>query len=258
MTRVPILMPTLLLVAAAGGCVHRPVGATTPHVPGIRIISRAQAVRLGLQGRPRDFRFGDNQDGTKLVLDFLDEARRAGGRYVSDIRIILISEREGAPVSCETRLAPRSETKQEALVPKVIPGRTEVRHVLKPVTRTVTEYRYRCRSQTRPVTSYQTTYQSRYDYASKSYRSVPVTRPVTRYEHRNECRSEPVTRVVTRYEYQLETKYIPPRLTYLSANYTDFNLIETRPVCSRAGAPTGGGRLPHRITGTVYFQEVPK
>jgi hypothetical protein len=255
--RDPVLLPALALVALSG-CVRHPVGATTPHVPGIRIISRAQASTLGLRGRPREFRFGPNQDGTKLVLDFLDEAKRAGGLYVSDIRIILTTRRQGAPVSCETRLSPRSEIKQEALVPKVIPGRTETRHVLKPVTRMVTEHRYRCRSVSRPVTSYQTTYQSRYDYASKSYRSVPVTRPVTRYQHRNECRTVPVTRTVTRYEYQLETKYIPPRLTYLSANYTDFNLIETRPVCSRAGAAEGGGgRLPHRISGTVYYQEAP-
>lgn len=258
MVRSLILLSALVLVTLSG-CVRRPIGAATPHVPGIRIISRVQADKLGLRGRPREFRFGANQDGTKLVLDFLDEAKRAGGRYVSDIRIILRTMKKDAPVSCETRLAPRSEVKQEALVPKVIPGRTETRYVLKPVTRTVTEYSYRCRGVSKPVTSYQTTYQSRYDSASKSYRSVPVTRPVTRYEYRNECRNEPVTRTVTRYEHQMETKYIPPRVTYLSANYTDFNLIETRPVCSNLRAPARpGGRLPHRITGTVFFQEAPK
>jgi hypothetical protein len=248
-------MLSAALVAQAG-CVRRQVGDTTPHVPGIRIITRAQAARLGLRGRPREFRFGANQDGTKLVLDFLEETKRAGGRYVSDIRIQLVTEREGQRLSCETRLVPHSENKLEALVPHWTPARTETRTVLKPVTRTVTEYRYRCRYVSRPVTRYESHYEYRYDYTSRTSRSVPVTRPVTRYESRNECRSEPVTRTVTRYEHQLETRYIPPRLTYLSAHYTDFDLIETRPVCSPAAAPPAAGqRLPHRIVGTVYLNE---
>lgn len=235
-------------------CAHpqRPVGHETPHVPGIRIIMRAQADKLGLKGAKRELRFGDKQDGTKLVLDFLEEAKRAGSKYVSDICIILVTRRDGKLVSCETRLTPFAK-KESYKVPHQTPARTEQRVVSRPVTRTVTEYQYQCRMVSRPVTRMQTTYQYQYDYASKSSRSVPVTRMVTSYEHRNDCRSVPVTRTVTRYEHQLETKYIPPRLTYLSAHYTDFDLIESMPSCEPVpNGPARGGKLPHRLVGIVY------
>jgi hypothetical protein len=246
-----------LLVSLPLACAHPqhgPVGHATPHVPGIRIVKPEQALKLGLKGARFDLPFGDNQDGTKLVLDFLDEAKRAGARYVSDIRIVLVTWKGGGAIACETRLLPFVQ-KDAEIVPHQTPARVETRSVMKPVTRTVTEYQYRCHPVTRPVTRMETTYQYQYDYASKSSRSVPVTRMVTHYEHRSECRSEPVTRTVTRYEHQLETKYIPPSLTYLKAHYTDFDLIESRPVCTPTAASAARQRLPHRVTGTIYVDK---
>lgn len=243
-------MAPILLLAS---CAHAPPPGHEPiHVPGIRIIRASQAGALKLRATLFELRFGPRQDGTKLVLDFLDNARQAGARFVSGIRIELVSERGGRRVACVTRLLPHSK-RQHYKVPHQIPGRTETRHVLKPVTRTVTEYQYRCRMVSRPVTRYETRYESRYDYSSKSYRTTPVNRSVTRTEYKNECRSEPVTRTVTRYEYQMETKYIPPRLTYLSAHYTDFDLMESPPTCAPAPAMAAGRRQPHRIVGTIYL-----
>lgn len=246
---------SVALAVTLAGCVVRTApdaghaGHETAVVPGIRIIRAEDAAERGLQGKPFSFPFGDNQDGTKLVLDFLAEAKQTGAQAVSDIRIILHTARRGQPMACETALRPFSKD-YSYTVPQQRPGRTETRQVLKPVTKTVTEQEYRCQMVSRPVTRYETTYQSQYDYISKSYRTVPQTRSVTRYEYKNECHYQPVTRSVTRYEYQTETHYIPPKVEYISAHYTDFNLIESRPRCQEAQPPDGP--LPHRITGTIY------
>jgi len=238
------------LAGCAYGVAGRLPGSESPHVPGIRIVRAEQAASLKLQGQPHELRFGDRQDGTKLVLDFLEEAKRAGARYVSNLKIELHSVKEGRALLCTTELLPITQPGSE-VVPHLQPGRTETRSVMKPVTQTVTEYSYQCRMTMQPVTRMETTYQYQYDYASKSSRSVPVTRMVTSYQSRNECSMVPVTRTVTRYEHQLETRFIPPSLTHLRAHYSDFDMVEGKPRCVPAAAGPST-RLPHRILGTLY------
>ena len=252
MTRLPLTLCALPLLACVSARSAGPLGHAPPHVPKIRIIEGGQARERGLKGRTFELPFGDNQDGTKLVLDFLDEAHRAGATHVSDIRIVLVT-RGARPRRCSTRLLPFAK-RHDYKVPHVIPGRTEQRSVMRPVTQTVTEYQQQCRMVSHPVTRTVTNYQYQYDYASRSSRSVPVTRTVTSYEYRNECHSVPVTRTVTRYEHQLETRYIPPQLTYIAAHFTDFDLIESRPECEPAADP-GDVKLLHRITGLIYTVE---
>jgi hypothetical protein len=247
--------PCLLLCITLTGCVHgasgRPVGGETPHVPGIRIIRADQAAALKVQGQPLEFPFGDRQDGTKLVLDFLEEAKRAGARYVSDIRIELRTARDGRSLDCVTELLPISQPGSE-VVPHEQPGRVETRTVMRPVTQTVTEYTYQCRMTMQPVTRMETSYQYQYDYASRTSRSVPVTRMVTSYQSRNDCSMVPVTRTVTRYEHQIETRFIPPSLVYLRTHYSDFDMVESKPRCRPAQALQAGARLSHRIVGIMY------
>lgn len=248
-----IMLPMLVGFALlSASCVVRragPLGHEAPHVSGIRIVEAAAAEARGLRGERFDFPFGDNQDGTKLVIDYLAAARTKGASYVSDIRIVLAQPTQ----RCETRLIPLVR-KQTYLVPKRVPGRTVRTRVQRPVTRTVTEQKYECRSVSRPVTRYETRYESSYDYSSKSYRSRPVSRSVTRYETKQECRHRPVTRTVTRYEYQYKTRYIPPKLIYLKGRYTDFDMVESRPICRPATGLGVAGRSssPHRITGVIY------
>jgi len=248
--------PASLLIALAlastscGATRRRRLGHEPPHVKGIRIIDGATARREKLVGQRHVLRFGRNQDGTQLVLDFLEQAKRAGARYVSDIRIELAVKRRGERRRCSTRLVPFPRG-MRVPVKHTIPGRTVTRRVPKLVTRTVTEQVYVCRSVSRPVTRYVTRYESRYDYSSRSYRSVPVSRAETRYESRQQCRHQPRTRTVSRYEYQLQTRYIPPQVRIIAKRFTDMDLLESKPVCTLS-AEKGATRLPHRIVGTIY------
>ncbi|MCK5799078.1 MAG: hypothetical protein KAI47_17920 [Deltaproteobacteria bacterium] len=242
--------------ALRGGGRSAALGHESPFVKGIRIVRAKTARHEGLVGHEEELRFGANQDGTRLILDFLERAHRRGGRYVSDIRIELAVSRGGKDLRCQTKLVPFARGMKVPVKVRT-PGHTVTTMVMKPVTRTVTENHYECRSVMRPVNRMVTRYEYRYDYSTKSSRSVPVMRNETRYESRQECKTVTRTRMVTRYEYQYKTKYIPPKVSIIAKHFTDFDLLESKPVCQPRikGAPPASGSLPpppHRIIAIVY------
>jgi hypothetical protein len=108
-------------------------------------------------------------------------------------------------------------------------ARTETHSHTVPTQKMVTRYEYRCHMVSRPVTRSETSYESEYDYVSKSTRMVPRTRMVTHYESQNECRSEPVTVSETHYETKTETRYIPPQQHVTTIYDKDTVLIEAEP-----------------------------
>lgn len=277
-TRAMIALGVMSLGFAAGCAIARapggpmraaesPVGHRTPYVKRVRIIELATARKLGLHGREQELRFGPKQDGTALVLDFLERAQRRGARYVSDIRIELAVPRGGQPALCATRLLPFARG-MRVPVTHTTPGHIEQRMVPKLVTRTVNESVSDCKSESHPVTRYETRYEthyetrytSQYDYSCRCSRmvshSVPVSRsrtvPVTHYETRYVCRQRPVTRLVTRYEHQLVTRFIPPRTQIIAKHFTDFDLVQATPQCRPLDSGARGGARPHRIVGIVY------
>jgi hypothetical protein len=275
------------------GC-EPPVGYEDPRVPGVAVVNAPEVQKKdvreenivvaadvartkGLASRDEVQSFGPDQDGTKLIVDFLAKARERGARYVSDIAIYFATTQEQKPVECKVAVYPADtvvpvETPAHTtLVPTQVPVMrlvTEQEYrchfVSKPVTHTETQYEQRCHMVSKPVTRYETTYTTQYDFATKSSRSVPQSRPVTHYESQNECRSEPVmkqvmrsemqnqcafepvTHNVTRYEFQLAMHYVPARLDYVQQK----KLAQTDPVCyalASDDAPKG-----NRIEAKIY------
>jgi hypothetical protein len=216
----------LLSFVITAGCAHV-AGYENSKVEGIKVLKSTQAASLA-EYTPQGFEhsFAKGEDSTKAVIDFLANAKKAGADYVSDIKISIVTDKE----SCATLLVPEEEIKSNPVI-KTTSGRTETSYVLKPVTRTVTENEYRCQMVQKPVQSSETYYDQQYDSYSKSSRSVPRTRYVTRYESQNDCRYTPVTKTATRYEYEWESHYIPPKTEYLSENYSEWKLLESEPTC---------------------------
>jgi hypothetical protein len=81
----------------------------------------------------------------------------------------------------------------------------------------------------KPVTRTETYYEYKYDYVTKTSRSMPATRTVTRYELQNECRMAPVMKHETSYETKTETRYIPPSSHVTKTYSKDTVLIEVEP-----------------------------
>ncbi|WP_338267166.1 hypothetical protein [Corallococcus caeni] len=216
------------------------------------LTTKEEAAASGFKPWKLAVAFGAQQDGTQLLLDFMKRAEAAGGRYVSDVHIVLVSDQDGEPVECRTEIVPESSVEIGRTLQST-PGRTEMRHHMVPVTKTVFENQFQCRSVTEPRTVSETYYDHQYDASSKTTRSVPRTRMVTRFESRQKCGLVPMMRTVTRFEYQFRSEYIPPRLELVSRQYTRWSLKETLPACAPSSPQTGASpSMPHRIEGEVY------
>ncbi|WP_223643657.1 hypothetical protein [Corallococcus sp. EGB] len=216
------------------------------------LTTRDEAAASGLKPWKLAVAFGARRDGTQLLLDFMKRAEAAGGRYVSDVRIVLASDQDGEPVECLTEIVPESSVEIARMLQST-PGRTEMRYHLVPVTKTVFESQYQCQFVMEPRTVSETYYERQYDSSSKTSRSVPRTRMVTRFENRQKCGYAPMTRTVTRFEYQFRSEYIPPRLEMVARRYTRWSLKETLPVCAPSSRqPEDPPSMPHRVEGEVY------
>jgi hypothetical protein len=242
-------VPLVALVLAAGSAATAPQGYSEESAPGITVITTEQAQAGGLQGRPFEMPFADGQNGTELMVRFLREARAAGGSYLADVEIHLVAKKDEAWQDCVTRVGPVDHGHQQ-VVSKMDYGHYETQSVMRPVTRWVTEYEYRCHMVSRPHMVTSTHYES--SYGSHGYSSHPVTQTHTEYRMENECRSEPVSRMVTRYEYQLEQKFVPPEWHTELRWMSDWDLDESPPECGpiEAAAVDAGG--PNFVHATLY------
>ncbi len=246
----------LAVAMTISGCtIHAvgPTGYTDRKVPDIRIITAAEASTHDLESEPYSLEFGAGTDGSGLITRFLRAARQRGATHVSGLEIHLVSNRDGRPVQCTTRIAPKHHLRTR-MEQRWTPSRMQSHMVVRPVTRTVTEMQNECRTVMRPVTRTETYTTQQYDSFSRSSRSVTRTRLVTRNESRQECRMVPRTRTVTRMEHQWENRYVPPRMETISRRYSQWELGEGAPECS---AIEPGNARRNRITGTLHRKRAP-
>jgi len=223
-------------------CRTGPPGYARPESPGVIVITRNEAAQHELRPIPLVLPFDDGQDGTRLLVAYLDEARRRGASYVSDVAFFLVRDTEGSPVECRTGVYP-----EEQDVSQRVPGSFRHVPVNKPVRRFVTEWEYRCHMVPKPVSKIETTYRTQYDSSSRSMLSVPETHFVTSYEMRSDCQAEPVNRLVTRYEFEIESQFVPPHLEYVSTQ----RLKQADPICYLIDG-VGAGKHANRIEGVAY------
>ncbi len=238
------------------GCAHVPQGYKSPHAPNIKIIKHSELDTLTTTSKPYSIYFGNQDDGTRAVEEFLKKAQAEGASFVTDLTITLRGANEKGWNACWTNIDPEGETIRQNET-RLVPGQTKSNYVLKPVSRMVTEYEYRCHPVQKSYTDYETVYESQYDYYSKSYRSVPRSRAVTKYRSEQECRSEPVTRMATRYEYQFENQYVPPRWETIATYHTEWKLMESEPECRVETTSPPDPKLPNEVSGVIYSLKPP-
>jgi hypothetical protein len=219
-----------------------PASAARPEVSGVVVITQSEAAEQELRPMPLVVPFSEGEDGTRLLVAYLDEARRRGASYVSDVAFFLVHDSEGSPIECRTGVYP-----EEVSVPHAVSGSFRQVPVNEPVRRFVTEYEYRCHMVLKPVARMETTYRTRFDSVSRSMLSVPEVQYVTKHEMQSDCRREPVGRWVTRYEFELESQFAPPHLQYVSTQ----RLKQSAPTCYSLA---GEAAIQHvsRIEGVAY------
>jgi hypothetical protein len=98
----------LLLASGCGAPALR--GYTDTRAPGVTMLaSKAANGHKELQKKELRIPMGEDAavaDNDALVLEFMDQAKDEGARYVSDVQIRVLNEEDGVATDCVTHAAP--------------------------------------------------------------------------------------------------------------------------------------------------------
>jgi hypothetical protein len=200
--------------ALAFGCATTPVGYAHPEAPGVVIITQQEAARHELKPTALSVPFSGEEDETKLLVSYLEEARRRGATYVSDVSFFTVRDGEGSTEECRTSVYP-----EEQVVERAVPAEYHLVTTTKPVRHLVAEPRNTCSSV-----------------------STSGSKTAT-----SECHTEPAGHTVTSYDFQLEWQIVPAHLESVSTQ----RLKQAAPLCRSLQADQAT-RRDNRIEGIAY------
>src|SRR5215468_925377 len=90
-----LLVGTSAVLVSA--CARPPVGYAHPAAPGILIITQQEAARYELKPATLSMSFSRDEDEAKALVTYLEEARRRGATYVSDVAFLTVRDEGGSP-----------------------------------------------------------------------------------------------------------------------------------------------------------------
>ncbi|WP_338866519.1 hypothetical protein [Myxococcus stipitatus] len=94
-----------LLLLCVSACARASITRSSPP---LSVASADLAKTLGYTPWAISMPFGDAEDGSALVLRFLDQAEMSGARFVSDVQVVFMADDAGMELECRRRLMPRS------------------------------------------------------------------------------------------------------------------------------------------------------
>ncbi|MFP2959962.1 hypothetical protein ACLEPN_19550 [Myxococcus sp. 1LA] len=231
------------------GCAQGPARRADP----VAFVPLDLSQRASLEPWAISMPFETGQDGTDLVLSFLDRAEASGARFVSDLQVVFVTKQGDQPLECTTRLVPEEELEA---APRDIHERlssvsgsgsplaledflysaTEFACVSAPATRLVRQY------YTAPSELPQN--RVRESAAQDSFRGGGTS-----------CGYMRVDRYLPRYAFQAAVQYVPPIPYRLRDARPELALAESRAECVPMDpfAPT-----VNRIEAVVYGGAGPK
>lgn len=240
------LVSLLLLFTA---CAHGPSARSGP---GVLIAPAELARQTGLEPWAISMPFGKDQDGTELVLKFMERAEASGARFVSDMQVVFMAEEDGQPLECRTRLVPEGTAKDIQKGMRTAEAGSQ-QPALTLVQRTVSRPEFTCADQVLvrpPADGYVEIHTQRGTVARGQGQSAgsPFNR-VTR------CGYQPVTRLLTRFAFEDAVNYVPPQLTRVREARPELRIEETDAEClpRDPSAPAG-----NRIEAVAYGGSGPK
>lgn len=234
----------LLLLSAA--CAHGPAQRSGP---GVLLAPAELARQTGLEPWAISMPFDKGQDGTELVLKFLDRAEASGARFVSDVQVVFMSEEDGQPLECRTRLVPEGTAR--SLQQGIRTARADTRPALRLIERPVSGVAYTCDEA--KVARLQT----------EAY-TEPVPAPMTRsrattqshpFNTVTQCGYQSVVRHVTRYAFEDAVNYLPPETSRVQEARPALRIEETQAECVPRPSSSPKG---NRIEAIAYGGSGPK
>ncbi len=212
-----------LLLLLSSACASGPARRSGP---GVLLAPAELARQTGLEPWAISMPFPKDQDGTELVLKFMERAEASGAQFVSDVQVVFMAEEQGQPLECHTRLVPEG-TKRDTQK-GLRTAKADTRSALTLVSRPVTQMQLGCVSQ--QVQRMQT------EAYTDAYPTAATTRSRARtqghpFSEVTQCGYHPVTRELTRYAFEDAVNYVPPQLTRVRELRPELRLEETTAEC---------------------------
>ncbi len=246
-------------VLAASGCAS-PLEAVAPR-NGLRIVHRSVAQARAAAGEKLSLPFGQGQNGTELLVAFLERAEAGGVAFVSDISIAWVFRWRGIPVECRAQVF----LDGDPAAPRAIAAATEPPAAGDGYTTEVEDFRPTTLAAR--VTDSELFCERHAVRAGKArgYREVGswlgaesarfVDQPPGEEDWElhfvDECARRPVTHETRRYDYELKLGFVPVHWEYVAARFADRRLVEAPAVCYRLEEHDAAGAM-HRLTATIY------
>ncbi|WP_342381795.1 hypothetical protein NVS55_19555 [Myxococcus stipitatus] len=231
-----------LLVSA---CTRAPI---TRSGPTVSVAPADLAMKAGYTPWTLSMPFGEAEDGSALVLRFLDQAELSGARYVSDMRVVFMADDAGTELECRRSLVPHASlvTRKGQGLPR---GMAEAPAPLKHIRRVVTDTVVHCGDPTgRAVLQ----------FLSQHAPMGPTTPSRVSYGQgtmmmgstHGSCVAYAVERVVSRYAFEDAVDFVPLRADRLEQARPDLRLWASEAECvPRDPLAPSGNRLEAQAYG---------
>ncbi|MFY2559497.1 hypothetical protein ACN469_17825 [Corallococcus terminator] len=215
---------TLLLLFSAG-CSR---STLVRQGPPVIVATPELAKQSGFEPWAISMPFGHAQDGSALVLRFLERAETSGARYISNVQVVFMANDAGTELECRTQLMPEGPLPPwKALVRTAMSAGkyAPLRLVARPVPDVMTVCQQVMVSQTMTQAIRSGVHPSQGGSNALSSATFTVSRPETR------CGTATVTRMLTRYAFEDAVNYVPPRIDRIAQSRTELKLQESEAEC---------------------------
>jgi hypothetical protein len=247
-------------------CEARTSATLPPARVGLRLTTPQAARRSSSHEKHVDLPFqlvDRGVNGTALLIGFLQRLESYGGVYASDVSYALQMTRGNQTVECVSRIVVDDGTRpaQPVTAPVVedaSDGEPEYTTTVKPWTPRladawVVDREMQCKQHAQQVASGEPVYPNRYNAEIGRLMSAEqMPMEGTKIVHYDECTFEPIRRFVHRYEHFVASRFSPPELPVLQAQYADGQLLQGPPLCHEIQPAPGQGLRQH-IEATVHF-----
>ncbi|MCP3100433.1 hypothetical protein LZ198_16305 [Myxococcus sp. K15C18031901] len=218
------LVAVLLLFVSA--CAHGPGQGSGPRV----VVSSTELARqAGLKPWAISMPFGANEDGSDLLLKFLDRAEASGARFVTQLQVVFVTQEEGQSLECRSRLSPDGippEARQARVRMASVTGKPLV--ALQRVVQSYSESVVSCREVVVPGAAVASSPRA-YSKSDPSIASAYVSE--VRQRTAIQCLSTPVMRYRYRYGFEAAAGYTPLNARRLLAVRPDLSLAQSEAEC---------------------------
>jgi hypothetical protein len=246
---------------AALACATTPPPAASGALGAVRIVDARTARETSATTAPLMLPFGANQNGTALVHDLLERARRQGIATIGELAYVVTFRWHEQVVECRTdvmfegdpRLAPPPRRAESAAPPLPGPLYTTDIEDFQPTKLSflARDRELVCKKVQQVAWKKVLVEDERFNAEARRARDRgPRWERVMELEWVDRCGWQELVRPAERFDYELAMGFVPPAWEALSGRFADGKLVAAPPRCYAVAEPLA--LPPNRLTATAF------